>query len=115
MRREIGELLFRILQAENIDLSAVTITHVVTSQNLRQARVLVSIREHHGERDRMLNLLRRHRTEIQARINEDLKLKYTPRLSFELDTSVERGDHVLALLAKMDHETAPEPPGPVNT
>ena len=37
-------------------------------------------------------------------------LKYTPRLSFELDTSIAEGDRVLALLSKIEPPAAEEPP-----
>jgi ribosome-binding factor A len=116
LRREIGEALFRIMSEANFDLSAVTITHVVTSRNLRNARVLVSIRDHEAQREAMLNLLRRHRGEIQSRINKNLILKYTPCLTFELDTSVEQGDRVLSLLSQLgDDEEAPPSPTDAGT
>lgn len=108
IRRELGDALFRLMNERAFDLSAVTITHVVASSNLRTARVLVSIRDHQDERERMMDLLRHHRAEMQERINTNLKLKYTPRLTFELDTSIERGDHVLELLTQMDG-APPEP------
>jgi ribosome-binding factor A len=101
LRREIGELLFRIMNERGFDLSAVSITRVETSSSLRQARVMVSIRDHEEERDKMLRILRHHAPEIQAAINRDLTLKYTPRLSFLLDTSIERGDRVLSLLSEI--------------
>jgi ribosome-binding factor A len=104
LKREIGEALYQIIKEENFDMSAVTITHVVTSRSLRDARVFVSIRDHQDQRDRMLGLLRRHRGEIQKRISKDIILKYTPRLVFELDTSLEKGDAVLSLLHKMELE-----------
>ena len=85
------------------------ITHVITSPNLRSARVLVSIRDHKDERERMLNLVRHHRAEMQSLINRNLGLKYTPKLHFELDTSLESGDHVLQLLTEMEG-APPEPP-----
>lgn len=111
IRRELGEALFRLMNENAFDLSAVTITHVVTAPNLRHARVLVSIRDHEDERPRMLSLLRRHRVQMQALINRNLGLKYTPKLAFELDTSVERGDHVLDILTHMGGtEAALEPP-----
>ena len=109
LRREIGQALFRIMTEANFDLSAVTITHVVASRNLRNARVLVSIRDHEAQRDEMLNLLRRHRGEIQSQINQNLVLKYTPCLTFSLDTSVEKGDRILGLLSKLEEES-PSPP-----
>lgn len=104
LRRELADALFRVMQNERFDLSSATITRVVLGRDLRAARVFVSIRNHQDERPRMLALLRQHRTEFQRRINRDLVLKYTPRLSFELDPSLEEGDHVLAVLAKLEGE-----------
>lgn len=104
LRRELADALFRVMQNERFDLAAVTITRVVLGRDLRDARVHVSIRGHQNERPRMLALLHRHRAEFQRRINKDLAMKYTPRLTFELDTSLEEGDHVLAVLAKLEAE-----------
>jgi len=104
LRREIGEGLFRIMHESCFDFSAVTVTHVVASRNLRAARVLVSVRGNEKQKKAMLSLLRKHRDEIQSLINYDLVLKYTPRLSFELDSSVEKGDHMLDLLASIEQE-----------
>ena len=107
LKREIAESLFHVMNAEPFDLAAVTITHVITNRDLRSARVLVSIRDHTQDRRQMLDALRRHRGEIQDLINRDLVLKYTPRLTFELDLSIERGDRILGLLAHME-EPPPE-------
>ena len=107
LRREIGELIFRVMDPQTFDLAAVTVTHVITSSDLRTAKVLVSIRNHVGERDRMLARLQRHGGEIQRRIAEKIILKYTPRLTFDLDTSIEKGDQVLGLLAKLEDSPAP--------
>ena len=111
LRREIGETLFQIMNESDsqFDMAAVTITHVVTSRNLRHARVLVSIREHQAERKQMLGLLYRHRAEIQARISRNVVLKYTPRLSFELDSSVEHGHHMLEILSELEKESEDRP------
>lgn len=109
LRREIGELLFRIMNEQGFDLAAVSITRVEVSSCLRQARVMVSIRDHEQERERMLKTLRRHAPEIQSAINRDMTLKYTPRLSFELDTSIERGDKVLSLLSELRKESGGNP------
>ena len=103
LRREIGEALFHVFN-EEIDLAAVTITRVDTSQNLRQATVSVSIFGHENERGRFIRALADKRVELQTLINRDCHLKYTPRLRFALDTSIEKGDHVLAVLNKMASE-----------
>ena len=103
LKRELADALFRVMQNEPFDLAAVTITRVVLGRDLREARVFVSIREHQDERPRMMALLRRRRAEFQRLINKDLAIKYTPRLTFELDTSLEEGDRVLAVLAKLEN------------
>ena len=110
LKREIGEALFQIIKEDDFDLSAVTITHVITSSSLRNARVMVSIRDHQDRRQKMMAILRRYRGEIQERIGKNVILKYTPRLVFELDTSIEKGDAVLSLLHKMERagELPPE-------
>lgn len=113
MRREIGDALLRLIPDAGGDASTVTVTHVITSKDLRVARVLVSVRGTPGEQEKMLGRLRRWRTEIQRRINRDLTLKYTPRLHFQLDSSVADGDRILQLLASIEEEeSAPDPEQP---
>jgi len=101
IKREIGESLFHIMNDSDFDLAAVTVTHVVTSRNLRTARVLVSIRGDEKKKTKMLGMLRRRRPEIQRLINRDLTLKYTPKLHIDLDRSIEGGDHVLDILSHL--------------
>ncbi|MBI2439898.1 MAG: 30S ribosome-binding factor RbfA [Lentisphaerae bacterium] len=110
LKREIGDLLFRVMPSNVFDLAAVTVTRVATSRNLREARVYVSILGHEAERPRLLALLNKRRGELQRRINKDIVLKYTPRLTFELDASVEEGDRVLTILAKLEPATTPPQP-----
>ena len=104
MRREIGEACFRVLGAEGLDLAALSITRVVTASNLRDATVYVSVFGHEEERGRYLRALADHRRDFQRLVNRDMTLKYTPVLHFRLDESIEKGDHVLDLLLKMEAE-----------
>jgi len=105
LKREISTALFRMLAPEErVDTAAVTVTHVITSRNLRHARVLISILGHEDERGSIMEQIRNHRTQVQQWINRNVKLKYTPKLDFELDTSVEQGDHVLEILQEMENE-----------
>ncbi|MBT3296515.1 MAG: ribosome-binding factor A [Verrucomicrobia bacterium] len=105
LKRELSTALFRMLAPEErVDTAAVTITHVITSRNLRNARVLISILGHEHERGTILDKIRHHRKELQQHIARHIRLKYTPCLDFELDTSVEQGDHVLGLLQAMEED-----------
>jgi ribosome-binding factor A len=101
LRREIGEVILRIMADASTDPSSATVTHVLVTSNLRQARVLVSVRGTAAHQARVMNLLRRERHEIQACINRDVKIKYTPRLAFELDHSLAQGDAVLRILSEL--------------
>ncbi len=105
LKREIGALLFRIMNENNFDLAAVTVTRVIASRNLRSARVFISIRDHTDEKSRMLALISKRAPEIQHWINKNINLKYTPRLAFEMDTSIEEGDRILQLLTKLEKES----------
>lgn len=104
LRREVADMLCRALGAKDADFSTVTVTHVLTSPDLRRARVFVSIRGSEPERKEVLAALYRHRKEIQSKVNHDVKLKYTPRLTFQLDESLEEGDHVLGLINQLEAE-----------
>jgi ribosome-binding factor A len=102
VRREIGEALFKVFAGETIDLAAITVTQVQTARNLRNATVSISVFGHEGERGAYLRRVANKAKELQALINRDLSLKYTPRLRFVLDGSVEKGDHILDVLSKLD-------------
>ncbi len=102
LRREIGASLFQILSHSEIDLATVTITRVETSPSLRSAKVFVSVRDGEGEKESVLRVLQKHRAQIQDRINKNVALKYTPKLQFVLDESLEKGDGVLRILEDME-------------
>ena len=102
LRREIGEAFFKVFAGDTIDLSAITVTQVQTARNLRNATVLISVFGHEQEKGTYLRRIADKAKELQSLINSDLTLKYTPRLRFELDGSIEKGDHVLDVLSKLD-------------
>lgn len=102
LRREIGEALYKVFAGDPIDLATITITRVQTARNLRTATVSVSVFGHESGRGQILRKLANKARELQSMINRDLTLKYTPRLRFELDGSVEKGDHVLDVLSHLD-------------
>jgi len=104
LKREIAEDLYRNFSMSDFDASALTVTRVECTPDLRDANVFVSIFGHEDERDRMISYLNRHRQEIVRLMVKRVKLKYTPRLHFILDESIEGGDHILSLLAELERE-----------
>ena len=102
LKREIAVDIPRLFANTFFDTGAVTVTRVETGSDLRDATVYISIFGHDEKRDGMVRFLNRHRHEIQARMSKNVILKYTPRLYFKLDDSIETGDRVLSILSQLD-------------
>jgi len=102
LKRELATDLYRDMAGESFDFAAVTLTRVETSPNLREARVFVSVRGNDDVAARVFGHLKRHRARLQDLCHRAVKLKYTPVLHFERDTSIEKGDHVLQLISEME-------------
>jgi ribosome-binding factor A len=102
IKQEVAAALYRVMNERGFDLSAVSVTHVITSSDLRTARVLVSIRDHEKQRDAMIGKIQHHSAAIQSLLSKNVIIKYTPRLTFELDDSVELGDRVLQIISEME-------------
>jgi len=107
--RRVNELLKReiAILVERIDLqtpdSVVSINAVDTSPDLRHAKVGVSVLGGGDEeRAAILKILRKSRGDMQASLAKNVRLKYTPVLEFSIDTSIESGDRVLAILAELE-------------
>jgi len=104
LKQEIAESLFRVVNDPGSDLAAVTVTRVVTSSNLRSARVFVSILGDAAKQESLLNRIKHHRKDLQQAVARHVVLKYTPHLSFEVDHSIEEGDHILGVIAQIERE-----------
>ncbi len=123
IRREIAANMSQFARGTDINLAAVTITRVSVTANLRSAQVWVSVlrtgpslegtepANGDQERQRVLSMLLDRRREIQAHLARTLKIKYTPRLFFEIDDSLAAGDRVLSILNHLEEKhDAPPPP-----
>ncbi len=96
MRAVLGDTISKDLQDPRVGF--VTVTAVKTSQDLRHARVYVSVLGDERARDASLVGLRCAHGFLQARVAAELRLKYTPTLSFEFDDSVQRGIRISQLI-----------------
>ena len=98
LKRVIGEAVFRVLQGDDVNPGVVTVTAVKCAKNLRNATVKVSVFGEPVEQNRVLGHLIRRTHEFERIVNSEVRLKFTPQLRFVIDHSLEKGDHVLALL-----------------
>lgn len=88
----------------------VTITGVDTSPDLRSAIVYYSVLGSDEERAATMKALRHATPHIGAGIGHKVRLKYTPKLTFRLDESIERATRLSGLFRDL---AAGEPPDEV--
>ena len=86
----------------------ITITGVVTSPDLQQATVYVSVLGSERKRVQSLAGLEAAHGVLQRRIAVELRLKRTPQLTFQYDPSVEQGVRMSKLIDDLvtDHDDA---------
>src|SRR5689334_21652744 len=113
--RRVNESIRQVLSESVPDLKDprigfVTVTGVVTSTDLRQATVYVSVLGSERKRDATLRGLTAAHGVLQSAIAHELKLKRTPQLTFEYDPTVERGVRLTKLIDDLAPEAAAEQP-----
>lgn len=95
VKREISTLLHTAYRSES---TGITITEVSIAPDLRAGRVYYSVL---GEAEALAHAARffkRAGTDIQQSVAKTVVLKYTPKLRFLHDPSLERGAHILQIL-----------------
>jgi ribosome-binding factor A len=93
-----------VLELKDPRIGFVTITGVETSPDLRNARVFVSVLGSEKKREATLAGLSAAHGVLQARLARELRMKRTPQLAFEYDSSVERGVRMSKLIDELGRE-----------
>lgn len=106
LRRVIAEGMFQVMQGDTVPAGVITVTSVHCGKDLRDATVNVSVFGDDALKETALQHIRHHARDFQALINRQVRLKFTPRLTFKLDLSLERGDEVLAILDRLPQPAA---------
>ena len=107
LKRVIAEAMFSVMQGDTVQPGLITVTGVACGKDLRDATVKVSVFGDEALKETALQHLKHNARRFQSIINREVKMKFTPRLNFLLDRSLEKGDEVLAILAKLDGQPDP--------
>lgn len=100
MKQEIADILMRKIKDPRIGF--VTVTDVEVSDDLRNAKVFVSV--YGQEKERSLKGLESAAAFIRAELGRRMRLKFTPELLFRFDATVEQGAHIMELLRDINKE-----------
>lgn len=97
LRREIGEYIERNIASELQCL--VTVNKVKVSPDMHQAKVFISfLGGTEGLHKNSMRKILRHRGKIQAQINRNMTIRYTPVLDIRLDDSIAKGNNILKIM-----------------
>ena len=107
LRRVIAENMHHVRQGDTVAPGLFTVTEVACGKDLRDATVKVSVFGDDTVKELGLQHLRHHARQFQEAINREVRLKFVPRLTFQLDRSLEKGDAVLAILDQLDISAEP--------
>jgi len=111
IRQEMSELLQRHVKDPRLS-GFVTVTQVSVSQDLRHARVMVSVMGSEKEEDGVFVALAAASGFLRKEMSKRLDLRHTPELSFHRDESISQGAQVLRLISQVaTTETGEKGPG----
>ena len=112
LREEISMLLTRQIKDPRLN-AVISITRVVSSGDLRSARVYISVMGNQETKQSALAGIQSAASFLRRELRDRINMKHTPFLSYELDSSLDEADQLLRLMnqVKLD-EPARESLGP---
>lgn len=104
---ELGNLI--LSKVKDPRLGFVTVTHVNVTPDLKQAFVYYSVLGDAKAKETTRKVLIKSAGFLQKEIGANLKLRFTPKLEFRLDESIDKGLEIDQLLAKLHKDKPPAP------
>jgi ribosome-binding factor A len=98
VQRELSDILHRHYQSEAV---AITITDVIVSPDLHDARVYISVLGDADTAEKKLRWLRTRAVEIRQELARRIVLKFLPKFEYVLDSSVMRGERIAKLIDEL--------------
>ncbi len=105
LKRAIGDVMRREISISQAGL--ISVNDVDVSGDLHNATVFISIVGTVEQQKRGLAVLRKEGKRIQGLVARSVVLKYTPRLRFLTDASIERGNRVLQIIDELERTSQP--------
>ena len=109
LRDEISLLLSRHIKDPRLT-GVISITSVNTSNDLRNAEVLLSVMGDEDARRTALDGIQSAASFLRRELRDRISLRYTPFLKFTLDDTLEQAAHILEIMDNIRDEQAQEPP-----
>lgn len=85
-----------------------TVTAVRVSADLRHARVMVSVLGSQEEQGQTMKGLQSAKKHLRAELGRQIRLKYLPELTFQLDHGPEEAEHLESVIRRIHDDDSPE-------
>ncbi len=110
IKREVSQMLLNGIKDDRVGAGMVSITDVDLSGDLQHAKIFVSIYGTKEAKIETMEGLKASTAFVRKELGNRIRLRRTPEIIFEEDTSLERGDRMLNLLNEIsqDRETVSE-------
>ncbi len=105
LKRELGNYISREFDFQG---ALISVHGVEITPNLKQAKVFVGVIGDDKAINVAIDKLNHNRVAMQSYIGKRVTMKFTPRLEFLADDSIERGVRVLSLLEEIAEEEIAE-------
>lgn len=109
LKTEVSQIIQQELKDPRIGF--VSITDVAVSEDLRHARVFVSVLGDDDAKAQTMAGLHSAQGFIRAEVAKRMRTRYTPEIAFKLDESIERGTRIMSLIRDVTKETHEPTPG----
>ncbi len=102
IKREISDIIAKELKDPRIKGGVISITGVDVSGDLSFAKIFVSVYGKDVDGKKVLETLKKSSGFIRTELGRRIKIRHIPELIFQLDTSMEYGDHINKILKDLN-------------
>ena len=100
IKQEMSKMLLKEIKDPRIGF--VTVTDVEMTGDLREAKIYISVMGGEEQVKSSLEGLNSALGFVRREIGQRIRLRFTPEISFALDTSLDYGDHIQKLLLQVE-------------
>ncbi|BCB95558.1 ribosome-binding factor A [Dissulfurispira thermophila] len=101
IREEIADIIMRRIKDPR--LGFVTVTDVEMSEDLKIARIFISVMKQE-DKDTTLEILNAAKGLIRNEVSKRVRTKFIPNIEFRIDKSIEHGDRIDKLLREIKEQ-----------
>ncbi len=104
IKREVSQMLIHDIKDDRVGAGLVSVTDVVVSGDLQHAKIFVSVYGSEEAKMETMAGLKSATGFVRTELGQRVRLRRTPEVIFQEDSSIERGTKVLSLLNQLNSD-----------